>query len=121
MSLYRANSAAVTMFRSALEWLLEQQGFGAKMLGPKLAELDKAVLGGTAQKWVSEVDPQYLKTIKDLGNVAAHANAGDLTKQDAIDSKLYRRLELTFLELLEIIYERPERQAQRLLEMQKAL
>jgi hypothetical protein len=91
------------------------------MLGPKLAELEKMIVDGKAPTWVSEIDPEYLKTIKDLGNVATHTNAGYLTKQDALDSQLYRRLELTFLELLEIIYERPVRRAERLLEIKKVL
>ena len=56
-----ANSAAVTMFRSAAEWLLEDQGFKAKMLGPKLAELDAALASSTAPKWAYENRPRILE------------------------------------------------------------
>ncbi len=116
-----ANSAAVTMFRSAAEWLLEDQGFKSRMLGPKLAALDAALVAGTAPKWASEVDPEYLKTIKNLGNLATHTNSGDLSKQDALDAQLYRQLEVTFLELLDLIYEQPIRRAIRLAELKKPL
>jgi hypothetical protein len=115
-----ANSAAITMLRSALEWLLEEQGYTERMLGPKLAALDKAIVGGTAPSWVNEISPEYLKVIKDLGNIAAHTNGGELAKQDALDAQIYRQVELTFLELLEVIYERPAKQAQRLAELKKA-
>jgi hypothetical protein len=115
-----ANSAAITMFRSALEWLLEDQGFTERMIGPKLIALDKAIAQGSAPSWVNEIGPEYLKVIKDLGNIAVHTNAGDLAKQDALDAQLYREVELTFLELLEVVYERPATRAQRLAELKKA-
>ena len=115
-----SNSAAITMFRSALEWLLEDQGYTERMIGPKLAALDKAIAQGSAPSWVNEIDPEYLKVIKDLGNTATHTNGGDLAKQDALDAQLYREVELTFLELLEVVYERPAKRAQRLLELKKA-
>lgn len=115
-----ANSAAVTMFRSAAEWILEDQGFKSKMLGPKLSELEAAIGGGTAPKWASEIDPEYLKAIKNLGNMAAHTNSGDLGKQDALDAQLYREVEVTFSELLDLIYEQPIRRANRLAELKKA-
>ena len=115
-----ANSAAMTMFRSALEWVLEEQGFKDRMLGPKLAALDQAIAKGSAPPWASEIDPEYLKVIKDLGNFATHTNAGDLTKQETLDSQLYRKVELTFLELLDVIYDRPVRKAQLLAELKEA-
>ena len=115
-----ANSAAITMFRSALEWLLEDQGFTERMIGPKLVALDKAIALGTAPFWANEIGPEYLKVIKDLGNTATHTNGGELAKQDALDAGLYREVEMTFLELLEVIYERPAKRAQRLVELKKA-
>lgn len=115
-----ANSAAISMFRSALEWLLEDQGFTERMLAPKLAALERAMNQGTAPKWTAEIEQEYLQVIKDLGNIAAHTNAGDLSKQEALDAELYRKIELTFLELLEVIYERPARRKQRLAELQAA-
>ena len=115
-----ANSAAVVMFRSALEWLLYEQGYTEPMLGPKLASLLRAIDAGTAPRWAAELEPDFLSVIKNLGNTATHTNAGDLTKQDALDSALYRRLELTFLEILDVVYEKPVRRAQRLAELKAA-
>lgn len=108
------------MFRSA-EWILEDQGFTSRMLGPRIADLDAALTAGTAPKWAGEIDPEYLKTIKNLGNLATHTNSGDLSKQDALDAQLYRQLEVTFIELLDLIYEQPKRRAQRLAELKKPL
>jgi hypothetical protein len=86
------------------------------MLGPKLDALERAITEGTAPAWVDEIGPEYLKVIKDLGNIATHTNGGDLAKQEELDARLYREVELTFLELLELIYERPARRKQRLAE-----
>jgi hypothetical protein len=105
------------MFRSALEWLLEDQGFTARMLGPKLTALDVAIAKGSGPHWISEVDPEYMRVIKDLGNIATHTNAGELEKQETLDSQLYREVELAFWELLDIIYERPAKRARRLAEL----
>jgi Domain of unknown function (DUF4145) len=115
-----ANSAAIAMFRSALEWLLADQGFTDRMVGPKLAALERAIEEGTAPKWTNEIEPEYLQVIKDLGNIAAHTNAGDLSRQEMLDAQLYRKVELTFLELLEVIYEREARRKQRLAELRVA-
>jgi len=116
-----AHSAALTMFRSALEWLLEDQGFTESPLGRKLAALEKAIQAGKAPKWIAEVDPEFVAVIKNLGNTAAHTNAGDLTKQNRVDAELYRGVETTFLELLDAIYERPRRRQQRLEDLKNAL
>jgi hypothetical protein len=116
-----AHSAAITMFRSAIEWLLEDQGFAAPMLGPKLTALFKAINSGTAPKWASELNPEFLTVIKNLGNTAAHTNAGDLAKQDQLDATLYRNVETTFIELLEVIYERPKQRQQRLADLKKSV
>jgi len=86
----------------------------------KDAALEKAIKDGTAPRWTSEIEPEYLKVIKKLGNIAAHTNAGDLSRQETLDAQLYRKVELTFLELLEVIYEREPRRRQRLVELQAA-
>jgi hypothetical protein len=63
-----ANSAAITMFRSALEWLLLDQGFTEPMLGPKRKALNRALEAGTAPQWASDLDPEFLDVIRQLGN-----------------------------------------------------
>ena len=50
-----------------------------------------------APTWANEIGPEHLQVIKDLGNIATHTNGGDLAKQDALDARLYRKVEVTFL------------------------
>jgi hypothetical protein len=46
-----AVSAAIAMYRSGLESVLHEQGFTARMLGPKINELEKAINAQTAPRW----------------------------------------------------------------------
>lgn len=116
-----ANTAAITMFRSAAEWLLEDQGYKQRMLGPKLSALEADIQNGTARKWATQIDPEFLGVLKTLGNTATHTNNGDLAKQEALDVGLYRAVEETFVEVLDLIYEGPAKTAERLAAMKKAL
>ena len=116
-----ANSAAITMFRSAVEWILEDQEYTEPMLGPKLRDLEKSISDKKAPLWVSQLHPDALKVLKDLGNTATHTNGGDLSKQDAIDADLYRAAEGSLLEILDIVYERPARSASHVAMMQRAI
>jgi hypothetical protein len=109
------------MFRSALEWLLLDQGFNQKELGPKLRALDAAIVAGTTPKWIGNLEPEFLDVIRKLGNTATHTNAGDLTKQDQIDAELYRSVETTFMELMEVIYEKPHQRQERLADLKRPL
>jgi len=115
-----AHSAAMAMWRAALECLLEGEGFTEKSLRAKLAAFDKALKQGTAPGWASEIAPEYLQVIRELGQNAATADHGDAAGQEGLSERLYRKAELTFLELLEAVYERPERGARRLAELRSA-
>ena len=77
-----ALSAAVAMYRAALEQLLFEQGYRDGMLK---AKIDALVADTDPPKWVRDLDPEYLTVIKDLGNAAIHPNDGDITKQRALD------------------------------------
>ena len=103
-----ADTAAITMFRSAAEWLLEDQGFKKKMLGPKLQQLQDAVEANTVPRWKSEAH-KVLGVLKDLGNTATHTNSGDLSHQAHFDSEFYSHVHAAFEYLLEIVYEAPAR------------
>lgn len=106
-----ARSAAVTMYRTACEQILLEQGFKKRMLGPKLGELEDAMKAGAAPKWASELHADYLAVLKDLGNAATHAGDGDVSKQDELDTKLLADVRVVIERLLESIYERPLRDA----------
>jgi hypothetical protein len=54
-----ALSAAVAMYRAALEHLLFEQGYTDRTCGAKLAQLDAAIADGTAPRWAHELDPIF--------------------------------------------------------------
>jgi hypothetical protein len=116
-----ANSAAISMFRAALEFILFEQGFTARMLGPKIAELEAAIAGRTAPKWAMDLDAQFLKIIKRLGDGSIHPNDGDIARQAAFDTVLLIAVDTTFAELLFSIYERQHDQGERLNQLKAAL
>lgn len=109
-----ANSAAIAMFRGALEHLLFEQGYTKGMLGAKLTQLESDIQAGTAPKWAIELEPEFLQILRDLGNGAIHPNDGDVSKQSALDSTLLNHVQQTFLMLLFHVYEVPQKKAQQL-------
>lgn len=109
-----ANSAAVAMFRGALEHLLFEQGFQKGMCGQKLKELEAAVAKGTAPKWALELDGEFLQVMKQLGDGAIHPNDGNIEGQKVLDGDLIAKLTHTFHMLLFVIYELPYEKQKRL-------
>ncbi|NQX66660.1 DUF4145 domain-containing protein [Paenibacillus alba] len=101
----RATSAAMAMYRAALEHILFDQGFTEGMLGGKLKTLEKAINNGTAPKWALELETEFLKYIKDMGNGAIHSNDGNIEQQAIIDNDLLQRVTEVFRMLLFVIYE----------------
>jgi tetratricopeptide (TPR) repeat protein len=114
-----ANSAAVAMYRSALEQLLHDQGFTARMVGPKLAQLEEAREAGTAPKWALELDPAFLGVINKLGTGSLHANRGEIALQAELDADLLQLVRETFEELLAVVYERENTRRERLALLEK--
>jgi hypothetical protein len=112
-----ALSAAITMYRAALEQLLFEQGYRNRMLK---AKIDALVEDTDPPKWVRDLDPEYLTVIKDLGNAAIHPNDGDITKQQALDAALVLAVRELFVELLDDIYEQPGRRQSRLSALREA-
>ena len=116
-----ANSAAITMFRGALEHLLFEQGFKDGMCGKKLADLEKAIAAKTAPKWAYELDTEFLTVMKQLGDGSIHPNDGDVTKQEVLDSELIAQVRHTFQMLLFLVYELPLQKQERLMAMKAAV
>ncbi len=100
-----ASSAAMAMYRAALEHILYEQGFINGMLANKIKDLESAIASGTAPKWAVELETEYLKYIKDLGNGAIHANDGNIDQQQIIDSDLLNKVSEVFRMLLFVVYE----------------
>ncbi len=109
-----ANSAAVAMFRAALDHLLFEQGFKKGMCGQKLAELEAAVKANTAPKWAYELDAEFLTVMKKLGDGAIHPNDGNVADQSKLDNELLAKITHTFQMLLFMIYELPHEKQKRL-------
>lgn len=102
-----ARSAAVAMYRSALEHLLEEQGYRQRMCGPKIQALEKQISDKNAPKWAQDVDPEVMRTLSQLGNGVLHTNDGDITLQENATPELLQQIALAFEELLDYVYERP--------------
>jgi hypothetical protein len=116
-----ARSAAVVMFRSALEHLLFEQGFKEGTCGAKVNDLEKAIGKKTAPPWALKIEPKLLRVLKELGDAAAHPNDGDVSKQSALDSKLLQRVKTAFQLLLHEVYEEERRRTELLGDLQQAL
>lgn len=112
-----AKSAAVVMFRSALEHVLFESGYKDGMCGAKLGALQKDVDAGKGPPWTRALSVDDLSVLNKLGNAAVHPNGGDIGVQSAFDEGLLIAVSVTFSALLDAVYERPkaeERRRQRL-------
>ena len=106
-----ALSASMAMYRSALEWILYDQGYVDGMLGAKISKLENDLSNNTAPKWASDMPVELLTAIKNIGNGAIHTNGGDISKQQQIDGSLIELVDIVFAELLDVIYEQPIRRS----------
>jgi len=116
-----ANSASAAMFRAALEHLLFDQGYKDGMCGKKIADLEAAILAGTAPKWAYDLNDELLRVMKQLGDGAVHPNDGDVEKQKVLDADLIATVKKMFEALLFLIYEAPIRQKEHLAAMKAAI
>jgi hypothetical protein len=91
------------------------------MLGPKIVALLREIEAGTAKQWARDLRSEYLTVIKKLGDAAIHPGDGRVERQEALDNALLRQLEITFAELLAVVYEREHEEAERLEALKSAL
>lgn len=104
-----AKSASATMYRSALEWLLYLENYKQATLDAKIKKLLDDISKGNAPLWVRDVDDDYFDCIRKIGNGATHTNKGDIAKQANIDEELLSIIDEVFEELLDAIYELPNK------------
>ncbi|MDQ5937892.1 MAG: hypothetical protein QG574_5251 [Cyanobacteriota bacterium erpe_2018_sw_21hr_WHONDRS-SW48-000092_B_bin.40] len=102
-----AYSAALAMYRAALEQLLENKGFDGK-LPAKLQKLTDDIKNGSAPSWAKRLDIAALQVIKDICN--AHVHPSELAKLQALDAVFMSDVQKTFSSLLSIAYEQEPRQ-----------
>ena len=121
-----AFSAAMAMYRAALEHLLHEQHFTVRMLGPKIAALEAAINGDQGAvappRWARDLDPRFLNIMNRLANAAIHpAVDGDVSGQAILDSQLLQQVKITFAEMLLLVYERDHETKERLAALEAAL
>jgi hypothetical protein len=105
-----ANSAAMAMYRAALDHILFEQGYTKGMLGARLNELEKDISNKKATRWAMDLETEFLNYLKEFGNESIHTNDGDITKQEKIDNDLLSKVDIVFSMLLFRIYEAKKKQ-----------
>lgn len=115
-----ALSAAIAMYRVAVDQILFGAGYNKGMLGQKIGALEKDIEAGKASQWAKDLDTAYVKVLKDLGNAALHTNDGDISTQALFDRQLLAQVKATVQELLSVVYEHPFERKQRLKALQDA-
>ena len=106
-----ARTAALVMYRSAVEQLMADQGFDARMLGPKIDQLEKAIASQSAPDWGTRIDPAFISVLNKLGNFSAHDS--DVERHAQVDPMLLHDVKETVRMLLEEVYEEPARRRAR--------
>jgi hypothetical protein len=101
--------------------LADRTGLGLRALlrrqlfeHPLCQYVEKLLADPTPPEWRRDLDPEYLHVIKDLGNAAIHPNEGRIEQQRALDEAVVLQLRALFVELLDDIYEQPEKRSARL-------
>lgn len=109
-----AHSAAVAMYRAALDQVLFDQGFEQRMCGQKIDELEKAIQDERAPNWARDLDTDHMWVLKRLADRALHADGGSDTSLSQFDLELVVVVQQTFEWLLKLIYELPGEKQERL-------
>lgn len=116
-----ANSAAMSMYRVALDHLLFEQGYTKGMVGAKLGALTKDVEAGTAPEWTKNLDSGYMDVLNKLATYALHPNDGNVSQQSVFDQKLLVAVKATFQALLFRVYELSHQEREQLNTLEAAL
>ena len=126
-----AYAAAIVMVRAGIEQILHEQGFTKRMLGPKIEDLEKKieaisagkVTASAKEKWITELDVDFLKVLKDLGNFSIHPGDAGITERvnANLDHAFLSTVEETAAILLYLIYEVPHEKNERLSAMKLKL
>lgn len=105
-----ATSAAVAMYRGALEQLLFERGFTGRTLATKIKD---AFDQQSDRRLVIGLEEAFFTRIRELGNGSVHPNDGDVERQKSLDRDLLAVLHVVFSRILNEIYELPaQRKAQ---------
>lgn len=112
-----AHTAALSMFRAALEAFLCDQGFVADFnLSKKIKAFQDAASATAEKPWMRHVTPDMFDALKQLGDWATHSDRGkfDASKHAIMDEKLSAAAATIFHFMLQQAYVAPAELAQRL-------
>ena len=115
-----ALSAAVGMYRVALECFLYDQGFKKGMIGKKLQALERRARRADAADWMRNLDSEMMKVLNRLGNAAMHYD-GDIAAQAILDKDTLIAVRDTFAWILGAAYEEPLKRKAAAAKIQAAL
>lgn len=115
-----ALSASMAMYRSALEWILYEQGYVEGMLGKKIDKMEEDIKNGEGPNWIKILSTEMITAIKNIGNSSMHTNNGEISKQKVISKELLEVIDIVFAELLDIIYEAPKKRESALKKLKDA-
>jgi uncharacterized protein DUF4145 len=96
----KASSAAVVMYRRALEHLLADQGYHHGSLAHRIRTL---LAAEPAPAWLASLDPEYLGLVKELGNAASHGDGG-IAQREVFDEETMRQVHSLFDQILKSVY-----------------
>jgi hypothetical protein len=104
-----ANSAAVVMFRAAIEQVLADKGCTARTCGGKLAELEKDLEKGNPKAdWAKSLDTELIRQMKIIGDGGTHGDAKAIV---AYDGEMVDVAEVVVRAVLHFVYEAPKRKS----------
>lgn len=110
-----AYSAAMAMYRSALEFLLYESGFDENRLVDKIKSFEDK-----PPDWATSLSSQFMGIIRELGNDSVHPNRGNISEQEKFDFDMLEAVEITLNELIERAYILPQKERDRLSVLSKA-
>lgn len=110
-----AYSAAMAMYRSALEFLLYESGFDENRLVDKIKSFEDK-----PPDWATSLSSQFMGIIRELGNDSVHPNRGNISEQEKFDFDMLEAVEITLNELIERAYIFPQKEKDRLSVLSKA-
>jgi len=102
-----AYSAAMGMYRAALEKLLQEHGFTGK-LPAMFAQLESNKKSGNAPKWAHRLNIEALKLTKEIADSQMHAN--EIEQLKALSPHFMNQVQANFIYLLHVVYEEEPRQ-----------
>jgi hypothetical protein len=114
--------AAIAMYRSALEVLLEDHGYRQGSLGGprgKIAVLESQLETGECPTWARDLGVEYFNIIRHLGNASVHAAGRDPSAYTELDVDMCNDVEQLFELIVYLAYNADSRREETIKELMK--